>query len=75
MNAIHKELDDLWAKMPPAYRMAHEERVRQIAAGSDRKIPSRCDAWYCDRRPTIVSETGDFLCDEHASLDQTPNQS
>ncbi len=45
------------------------ERAGQVARGTDRKIPCRCDAWYCTRRPTTLTETFDFLCDEHAKPD------
>lgn len=45
---------------------SRRERADQTARGTDRKIPCRCDAWYCTRRPTILTETFDFLCDEHS---------
>lgn len=47
---------------------ARDERRRQIETGTDRAIPCRCDAWYCTRRPVVVTETWDFLCAEHAAL-------
>lgn len=49
---------------------ATAERAKQIAAGTDRKIPYLCDAWHCRQRPTVLTETFDFLCDEHAKLKQ-----
>jgi hypothetical protein len=56
------------ARKESAMNWARDERRKQIEARTDRAVPCRCDAWYCVRRPVIITETFDFLCSEHAAL-------
>ena len=51
--------------MTVACPQLNDAEIAALVARNDRPVPARCEEWYCERRPAVLTADGDFLCKQH----------